>query len=105
MPNVISIKSLTVFGKLSFSDAAARTLQTDHIVVWGLLELERNVEVAASQVCRSIAEHVLELQLRRQNSVVVCAACVSRLPALAEVISPTVHSLLPPLGSRPWRGV
>jgi hypothetical protein len=38
MPQV-SIKNLTLYGKLSFDDASSRILETDHIVVWGLLEI------------------------------------------------------------------
>jgi len=39
MDGEVSIKNLTVFGKLSFDDSKNRTLQTDNVIVWGVLEL------------------------------------------------------------------
>jgi hypothetical protein len=39
MVETISIKNLTIYGKLSFLDGADRVLETDHIIVWGMLEI------------------------------------------------------------------
>eukprot|EP00928_Gymnodinium_smaydae_P008245 TRINITY_DN12998_c0_g1_i1.p1 TRINITY_DN12998_c0_g1~~TRINITY_DN12998_c0_g1_i1.p1 ORF type:complete len:1098 (-),score=241.77 TRINITY_DN12998_c0_g1_i1:194-3487(-) len=39
MPDPVMIKNLTIFGKLSFDDAADRSLETDHIISWGMLEV------------------------------------------------------------------
>ena len=39
MPGVVSIKNLTISGKLNFDDAADRTLETESITVWGLFEI------------------------------------------------------------------
>eukprot|EP00928_Gymnodinium_smaydae_P019285 TRINITY_DN17388_c0_g3_i1.p1 TRINITY_DN17388_c0_g3~~TRINITY_DN17388_c0_g3_i1.p1 ORF type:complete len:4123 (+),score=973.55 TRINITY_DN17388_c0_g3_i1:156-12371(+) len=39
MPGTVVTKNITIFGKLSFDDAASRKLITEHIVVWGMLEI------------------------------------------------------------------
>eukprot|EP00931_Biecheleriopsis_adriatica_P101149 TRINITY_DN76357_c0_g1_i1.p1 TRINITY_DN76357_c0_g1~~TRINITY_DN76357_c0_g1_i1.p1 ORF type:complete len:5100 (-),score=780.62 TRINITY_DN76357_c0_g1_i1:121-13482(-) len=39
MPEKVLAKDITIFGKLSFDDAADRSLEVDHMVVWGLLEI------------------------------------------------------------------
>lgn len=35
----VSILNLTIFGKLSFDDNSSKTIETNNIVVWGLLEI------------------------------------------------------------------
>jgi len=36
---LVEVKQLTIFGKLSFSDNATRELEADSIIVWGVMEI------------------------------------------------------------------